>query len=281
MIMNNIYIFDNGIKRLAKITKMFDSHGVALLEGKRLDFLNKIQLIVDSTSSTFYETGLQVTKANNISMISRAAIGGALLGGGGAVVGALTAKKTTEINTKTEQVNHVELALQLEFSDGGLMYVVTDRKESFYWLMGYANCHPLTDEQIESDRVLALQYLHKKQLREQLQMIVLSPKKMEILVLNNKFYVISFVLIFLLIFLNLKMFFIVLPIILIFNSFIMRLFYGLAFEVDRKINSKYKDTIDALLNAALQANIRSFNQMPFIFKPLKKYSIQNNKVQEF
>lgn len=47
--MKDIYIFKNGETIPAKIEKLFETHGPYTIEGKRLDLLSKVQVVVDSS----------------------------------------------------------------------------------------------------------------------------------------------------------------------------------------------------------------------------------------
>ena len=88
--MKNIYIFKDGVSVDADIKRLFGTHGPYTIEGKRLDQLVKVQLIVDSSVSTIEQTGSIVEKAKTGSMVGRAVAGAVIAGGAGAVVGGLS-----------------------------------------------------------------------------------------------------------------------------------------------------------------------------------------------
>ena len=91
----NIEIIKNGSPEKANIRKMFSSHGPYLIGDLRLDSLTSVNLLVDSSTTTSHQTGNHesITKAKTGSMLGRAVVGGVLLGGTAAAVGAITGKK--------------------------------------------------------------------------------------------------------------------------------------------------------------------------------------------
>ena len=74
--MNEIYIFKNGETIPARIEKLFETHGPYTIEGKRLDFLTKVQLLVDSSSTSTLQSGTSTSSAKTGSMVGRAVVGG-------------------------------------------------------------------------------------------------------------------------------------------------------------------------------------------------------------
>ncbi|MGZ4978709.1 MAG: hypothetical protein ACXV8O_16305 [Methylobacter sp.] len=147
--MNDIYIFKNGETVPAQIERMFGTHGPYILENRRLDFLTKVQIITDSSTSTINQTGTSVSNAKTGSMLGRAVVGGVLAGGTGAVIGGLSGKRETQINTISSEIVDTALTAELIFEDGSLMYVLLKSIESFQWLLGFANQPSMNDEQLE------------------------------------------------------------------------------------------------------------------------------------
>lgn len=88
--------------------------GLPSVDKKPLHFssLKSINLIDDIVESPGYAT--QITKTNTANMVKRGIVGGVLLGGAGAIIGAATAKTetTTKFNPNLREHNY-SLALQL------------------------------------------------------------------------------------------------------------------------------------------------------------------------
>jgi hypothetical protein len=160
--LSNIYIFKNESKTLAKIVKMFDTHGPYLLEGRRLDQLVKVQLLHDASTSTSTQTGNSINTSNTGNLVKRAVIGGVLTGGVGAVIGGVTGKREATINTQTTTEVQTELTVELIYIDGSSQYVFLRDITSFHWLLSFANQSPMTDEEIASEKLLAYSIFNDK-----------------------------------------------------------------------------------------------------------------------
>jgi hypothetical protein len=132
--MNDIYIFRNGQTIPAKIEQLFVTHGPYTIEGNRLDLLTKAQIVVDSSTSSISQVGTSSSTANTGSMLGRAVVGGVLTGGAGAVIGGLSGKRDSTINTVSSESKSTELTTELTFEDGSNMYVLIKSMESFHWL---------------------------------------------------------------------------------------------------------------------------------------------------
>lgn len=169
--MSNIYIFENGAKKRIHIERMFKTHGPYLLEGRRLDQLAKVQLIHDSSTSTQTQRGTSIDNVNNLNMLKRAAVGGILTGGVGAVIGGATAQRQATFNTTTKTHITTELTAELIYLDGTSQYVLFDDLKPFHWLLGCANQTPLSDAEIEAERLTALREQTETELRK-----ILNPK---------------------------------------------------------------------------------------------------------
>jgi len=150
--MKEIYIFKNGKTIQARIEKLFETFGPYTIEGRRLDLLTKVQLLVDSSTTSTYQSGTNTSIAKTGSMVGRAVMGGVLIGGVGAVIGGLSGKRESVINTVNNEILHTELTAELIFEDGYSLYVLLKDKGSFHWLLSFVNQTPLTDEEIEIDR---------------------------------------------------------------------------------------------------------------------------------
>lgn len=164
--MSNIYTFENGAKKRANVERMFKTHGPYLLEGRRLDQLAKVQLIHDSSTSTQTQRGTSIDNVNNLNMLKRAAVGGILTGGVGAVIGGATAQRQATFNTTTKTHITTELTAELIYMDGTSQYVLFDDLKPFHWLLGCANQTPFTDAEIEAERLTALREHTEIELRK-------------------------------------------------------------------------------------------------------------------
>jgi len=154
--MEGINVIINGTITPANIERMFVTHGPYQLNGLRLDKLSKVEVLVDSSTTTKFETGSSVTKSKTGSMIGRTIVGGVVLGGAGAIIGGATGKKASTNTSITTETRDTELTVQLTFYDGITMNVFITKLESFHWLLGMAGHTPMSDKQIESERVLAI-----------------------------------------------------------------------------------------------------------------------------
>jgi len=102
----NLYTFKDGKAIPARIERLFKTHGPYTIEGQRLDFLTKVQLLVDSSTTSTSQSGTSTSKANTGNMIGRAVVGGILIGGVGAVIGGLSAKRESDINNISSETLH-------------------------------------------------------------------------------------------------------------------------------------------------------------------------------
>lgn len=153
--MKDIYIFKDGQTRPAKIERLFDTHGPYTIEDRRLDKLIKVQVMVDSSTSTISQTGTTMERAQTGSMLGRALVGGVLAGGTGAVVGGLSGKRESNINAVSSESLNTDLTAEIIFDDSSSMYVQIKSIESFHWLLSFAGQPPLTDEELEDEKVKA------------------------------------------------------------------------------------------------------------------------------
>ena len=150
--MNDIYIFRDGQTIPAKIEQLFVTHGPYTIEGKRLDLLTKAQIIVDSSTSSISQVGTSSSTANTGSMLGRAVVGGVLTGGAGAVIGGLSGKRDSTINTVSSESKNTELTTELTFDDGSSLYVLIKSMKSFHWLLGFASQRAWSEGEIETFR---------------------------------------------------------------------------------------------------------------------------------
>jgi len=154
--MKGIYIFTAEGAVPANIGKLFDTYGPCTIEGRRLDFLNKVVLLVDDSTVTTIQSGTSASQAKTGSMIGRAVVGGILTGGAGAVIGGVTGKRESVINTTSIETLQKEITAELIFLDGTSMYVLLKNKKAFHWLLGFANQTPLTDSELQQLKLIEL-----------------------------------------------------------------------------------------------------------------------------
>lgn len=151
--MHGINVINDGKKVPAHIEKMFGEFGPYMLNGKRLDLLTKVQILVDSSISTTTTSGSSSSSASTGNMVKRAIVGGVLLGGAGALAGGVTGKRDSEIkSTSTESIS-TELTAELTFADGRSQYVFLTNMEGFHWLLGQANLEPMSDAELNNAEI--------------------------------------------------------------------------------------------------------------------------------
>jgi len=150
--MKGIYIFNDGIGVNANIKRLFDTDGPYTIEGRRLDQLAKVQVLVDSSVSTIKKTGTTIEKANSGSMLGRAVAGAVIAGGAGAVVGGLSGKKESVTSSISSESIAIDITAELIFEDNGSIYVQIKSNDALHWLLGFANQKPMTDDEIELER---------------------------------------------------------------------------------------------------------------------------------
>lgn len=176
--MKDIYVLKSGESVPAKIERMFQTHGPFTIEGRRLDFLIKVNVLVDSSTSVIQTTGTSTSKAKTGSMVGRAVVGGVLTGGTGAIIGGLSAKRDSDTNTISSEVKQTEITAELIFEGETSLYVVIRSIEAFHWLLSFAGQKPLTDEELEIERNKAeeLKELQLQRDLEALRKISQNPK---------------------------------------------------------------------------------------------------------
>jgi len=153
--MIGIYTFKDEGTFPAVVERMYGTHGPHTLNGKRLDCLTNVQILANSSTSTTIQTGDSISHAKSGSMLGRAAVGGVLLGGTGAAVGAMTGKRELQSNAISNETLNIELTAELSFNDGSSMYVLLKSMESFHWLLSYVGKEPLTDEKLMAEKMNA------------------------------------------------------------------------------------------------------------------------------
>ncbi len=164
--MKDIYIFRDGEVIPAKIERLFKTHGPYTLEGKRLDLLSKVQVVVDSSSSSTSELGTSTSNAKTGNMLGRAIVGGVLTGGVGAVIGGLSGARESIINSVTSESINTQLTTELIFEDRSTLYLLINNLESFHWLLGFSNQEAWSEEKLSIEKNKALNAKFELQLND-------------------------------------------------------------------------------------------------------------------
>jgi hypothetical protein len=185
MYMKEIFFLKSGESLPAKIEKLFQTHGPFTIEGRRLDCLAKVNVLVDSSISTMQTTGTSTSKAKTGSMLGRAVVGGVLTGGSGAIIGGLSGKREAYTNTISSEVKQTEITAELIFQDENSLYVVIKSIEAFHWLLSFAGQRPLTDDELEVERNKA-EELKESQIQKDLEWL---RKKSKLNELNSQYVV--------------------------------------------------------------------------------------------
>lgn len=152
---NKIIPLNNENRKSFNIKKLFESHGPWTIDNHRLDELTSIDILLNSSASVTEETSTGKTTANTGSMIGRAAAGGVLLGGVGAVVGGITGAKTT-VNTSTSiESLETKLTCKLTFADGKILHAIITDPAAYHWLLAFTTSRKFTEEEIEEEKLIA------------------------------------------------------------------------------------------------------------------------------
>lgn len=288
--MSDIYIFKNGNKVRATIQKMFGTHGPYLLEGKRLDLLNKVQLLHDSSTATHHQTGTSVEKVNNKNMLKRAVVGELLLGPAGAIIGGNTAERTSTISSTTTTQVQTQITAELIYLDGGSQYIFMDDLKPFHWLLGFANQTPLSDEEIERERIAAINLKNAEQrrqailtkLQQNLQMPELAEKKAKGYTIQ-KYVAVPILWFILVIFLGLvspsfsALFTLLIIPYLIYSKKLTQILIEVINGIsDKELKSQYHSTTNKLLNESLGYGVDDIKLLPTVFNPKNRYEMERN-----
>lgn len=85
---------------------IFESTSTIMINNQVLKFKDILGFNVFDNSTVIYSGQTAVTKSKTGSSLGRAVVGGALLGGVGAIIGGTTGKKETVLSAQTSSVNH-------------------------------------------------------------------------------------------------------------------------------------------------------------------------------
>ena len=97
---------------------IFEDTKVIVVNGEAIPFSKILAYsLVDNQQTIATTTGGSEIKTSTGSMVGRALVGGALFGGVGALAGATTAKKETEITTTTEHTTNHDYKIYLSIND--------------------------------------------------------------------------------------------------------------------------------------------------------------------
>lgn len=273
--MSDIYILKNGGKQKVSVVKMFKTHGAYLLDGKRVDHLQKVQLLHDSSTQTYSQKGSSIDSVNNANMLKRAVVGGVLTGGVGAVIGGVTAERTSSINSVTKTTVNTELTAELTYLDGESQFVVFDDLKPYHWLLSFVNQTPMTDEEIEKEKQLAHLFKSKQGLKYQLDQLFVMPDPAEVKVKKYKYYI--HVVVFIISILIFKWLVIVLfSLYLIFFKNIARFAYSTFGYSEASIKHKMEETKVYLIKQADQINVYEVNSPQIKFEPRFGYELNRD-----
>lgn len=280
--MSNIYIFENGTKKRVTVERMFKTHGSYVLEGRRLDQLVRVQIIHDSSTSSQTHQGTSIDSVNNLNMLKRAAVGGVLIGGVGAAIGGITAQREATINTVTNTHINTELTAELIYADGTSQYVLLDDIKPFHWLLSCVNQKPLTDEEVESERLAALREQKGLELRQILaptvELIFLPPVFAKDKAKQFVIPVLVVISIILLIAMTHKFIAIIIIAVLIcFGRNIVTMIIERLNQVsDDEIEKRFTLAKHDVVNQAIALNVSNIRSGQIIFNPHAQYTVLDN-----
>lgn len=270
--MSDIYILKNGGKQKVSVVKMFNTHGAYLLDGKRVDHLQKVQLLHDSSTQTHSQTGSSIDTVNNANMLKRAVVGGVLTGGVGAVVGGVTAERTSSINSVTKTTVNTELTAELTYSDGETQFVLFNDLKPYHWLLSFVNQPPMTDAELENERLLAQQLKSKNEFSFQLNRLFLMPETIEDKIRKHKYYI--HVAVFIALALVFQVFALFIFVIYLFLSkSIFKFIYGSKGYSDEFIKQQIDLTKEQLCKEADQMQVYNLISPQIVFEPKCHYEL--------
>lgn len=145
----SVHTFNNGQSAPAKVTQLHEPYGPFVLNGKRLDLLEQVEVVLDSSTKTSTQTGNTESSAKTGNMVKRAVVGGVLLGGAGAAVGAVTGKREGKVETVTTESLNTKLTLKLIFGDGSTQHAIVNNIETYHWLIALAESPATSDEELQ------------------------------------------------------------------------------------------------------------------------------------
>lgn len=149
-VVDGLYRLVNGTRVIARVERLYGTHGPYVLEGQRFDLLTAATILFDSSTTTTREQGSRISKASNASVIGRTAVGAVVFGAPGAVVGGVTAKRVSTTASVVTQTLNTELTVELQFQDSPTkMIVAVTKLEAYHWLLGQVEQTPATDEQLQ------------------------------------------------------------------------------------------------------------------------------------
>lgn len=147
--MNGVFTLKDGNMVPANIRRMYDTHGPYMMDEQRLDMLTKVTLLVDASTTTSYQTGTESSTAKTSSIVGRSVVGWALTGGAGAIIGGVTAKRSTTQNSTITQDIHTNLTVMLEFLNAAPVHVNVTDLASYHLLLEQVECEPTSDYQLQ------------------------------------------------------------------------------------------------------------------------------------
>lgn len=88
-------------------------------------------------------------------MVGRAAVGGVVFGGAGAVLGGATAKKTTVSSSTSVEIRNTELTCKLKFSNDDVLHAIITDVAAYHWLLAFTSLPAATTNELEHENALA------------------------------------------------------------------------------------------------------------------------------
>lgn len=177
--MTHFYEFVHPLNRdsgaVFEFKKLFGTHGPDTINGRRLDELATVEVLLDSSTSVMTETGLAHTTSSASGVLGRAAVGAIVAGGAGAVIGGATGQKTTSTTSTRVEIRNTNLTVRLTFEDGhSLPAVITDER-AYHWLLELASAPALTAHELDLAKASAQEAQKERQLESQAEQYLTKP----------------------------------------------------------------------------------------------------------
>ncbi|MBA6347078.1 hypothetical protein [Colwellia sp. BRX8-9] len=156
-----IYILETGTPQLAIIKESFDN-GPLLLNEQRLDLLENVEVLLNSSTMTTYGTGDAVSKSSSGSMIGRGVLGAVIAGPTFGLVAALSGEKKTTIQNVSTEVVNLEVTIKLTFSNNFILNALIKDQETYQFLLSMITTQPMKEEdyfhgyELEKQKLLRL-----------------------------------------------------------------------------------------------------------------------------
>lgn len=151
--MKNITIVVSGQQKIISINKLHGDYGPFCIDEKRIDQLVDIVLISDGTSSEFLESGSGTSKTSTNSLVGRSLVGGLLFGGVGAIIGAGSAERNENYESKTTEKKNFDFSVKLTWKNGSSVIAKIDNPIDLRWLASFVGQPEMSERDIEEERL--------------------------------------------------------------------------------------------------------------------------------